>query len=145
MSSRAVGREGHCKQMSLVCMGSARSVSATLGLPLLMACAFPVHTAQATVCSAGELSKVGPGVHALLRSKLLRFRFLGTPQRRRLGWACVLHPSQVRAARVTRCLTCVAAPSLRLRLLPSPTPASQFFGCTVGTPSQVCCVSLLGS
>ena len=37
MFSRAVGREGHCKQMSLACVGSARSVSATLGLPPLTA------------------------------------------------------------------------------------------------------------
>ena len=35
---RAVGREGHCTQISLVCVGSAHSVWATLGLPLLMAC-----------------------------------------------------------------------------------------------------------
>ena len=45
-----------------------------------------------------ELSVMGPGLHALPTSKLLRFRFLGTPQRYRLGWACVLCPSQVRAA-----------------------------------------------
>ena len=51
-----------------------------------------------------ELSDAGPGLHALPRSKLLRFRFSGTPQRHRLGWACVLCPSQVRAAQVTRCL-----------------------------------------
>ena len=67
-------------------------------------CAFPVYTAQAPGCSAGELSKAGPGLHALPRSKLLRFRFSGTPQRHRLGWACVLCPPQVRAAQATRCL-----------------------------------------
>ena len=44
--SRTVGREGHCKQITLVC---ACSVSATLGLPLLTA-----HTAQAQGCSAGN-------------------------------------------------------------------------------------------
>ena len=38
MFSRAVGREEHCKQISLVCVGSTRSVWATLGLPLLTAC-----------------------------------------------------------------------------------------------------------
>ena len=37
-----------------------------------------------------ELSEAGPGLHALPRSTLLRFRFLGTPQRHRLSWACVL-------------------------------------------------------
>ena len=67
-------------------------------------CAFPVYTAQAPGCSAGELSKAGPGLHALPRSKPLRFRFSGTPQRHRLGWACVLCPSQVRAVQVIRCL-----------------------------------------
>ena len=36
--SRAVGREEHCKQISLACVGSAHSVSVALGLPPLMAC-----------------------------------------------------------------------------------------------------------
>ena len=40
-------------------------------------CAFPVYAAQAPGCSAG-------------RSKPLRFRFSGAPQRRTLGWASVL-------------------------------------------------------
>ena len=70
-------------------------------------CAFPVYTAQASGCSAGELSKVGPGFCALPRSKPLRFRFLGNPQGHRLSWACVLCPSQVRAAQATRCLVSV--------------------------------------
>ena len=51
-----------------------------------------------------ELSEAGPGLYALPRSKLLRFRHSGSPQRRRLRWACGLCPSQVRAAQVTRCL-----------------------------------------
>ena len=50
-------------------------------------CAFPVYTAQAPGRSVGELSKAGPGLCALPRSKLLRFRFSGTPQRHRHGWA----------------------------------------------------------
>ena len=66
-------------------------------------CAFPVNTAQAPGCSAGELSKVSLGLHALPRSKPLRFRFSVTPQRDRLGWACVLCPSQVWTAQATRC------------------------------------------
>ena len=45
--------------------------------------------------SAGELSKAGPGLCALPRSKLLRFRFSVTPQSHRLGWVCILCPSQV--------------------------------------------------
>ena len=43
-------------------------------------CAFLVYTAQAPGCSAGDLSKAGPGLRVLPRSMLLRFRFLGTPQ-----------------------------------------------------------------
>ena len=42
-----------------------------------------------------ELSEAGPGLHVLPRSKQLRFRFSGTPQRHRLCWASVLCPSQV--------------------------------------------------
>ena len=67
-------------------------------------CAFPVYTAQAPGCSAGELSKAGPGLRALPRSTPLRFRFSGTSQRCRLSWACVLCPSQARVAQATRCL-----------------------------------------
>ena len=58
-----------------------------------------------------ELSDAGPGLRALPRSKPHRFRFSGTPQRCRLGWACVLCPSQVQAAQVTRCLASTVAPS----------------------------------
>ena len=42
--SRAVGREEHCKQISLVSVGSARSVSAALGLPLLTTCVLSQST-----------------------------------------------------------------------------------------------------
>ena len=56
-------------------------------------CDFPVYTARAPGCSAGKLSKMGPVFRVLPRSKLLRFRFSGTRQRHRLGWACVLCPS----------------------------------------------------
>ena len=50
---------------------------------------------QALGCSDGELSEAGRALHARPRSKPLSFRFLGTPQRCRLGWACVLCPFQV--------------------------------------------------
>ena len=41
---------------------------------------FLVYTVQAPGCSAGELSKAGPGLYALPGSKPLRFRYWGTPQ-----------------------------------------------------------------
>ena len=91
-----------------------------------------------------ELSDAGPGLHALPRSKPLRFRFSGTPQRRRLGWACILCPSPVWAAQVTRFLASAVAPSWRLWLIASSVPAAGFSGYTMGAPSQVCQVSLLG-
>ena len=47
-----------------------------------------------------EPSEAGPGLHAPPMSKLLRFRHSGSPQRCRLGWACILCPSQVRVAQM---------------------------------------------
>ena len=49
-------------------------------VPIHDVCVFLVYTAQAPGCSAGELSKAGPGLRALPRPKLHGFRFLGTPQ-----------------------------------------------------------------
>ena len=60
-----------------------------------------------------EPSEAGPGLHAPPRSKLLRFRPSGSPQRRRLSWACVLCSSQVRAAQVMRCLVSAVAVTYR--------------------------------
>ena len=55
MFSCFVGREEHCKQISLACVGSSCSVWITVGLPqLTLACAFWVYTAQAPGCSAGH-------------------------------------------------------------------------------------------
>ena len=101
-----MGREGHCKQTSLACVGSARSVWTTLHLPQLKAsCASRVYSTQARGCSAGPLSKAGLEFCALPRAKPLRFS--GNLQEDRLGWVCILCPSQFRAAQVTRCLVSV--------------------------------------
>ena len=108
-------------------------------------CAFPIYTAQAPGCSAGELSKEGPGLHELPRSKPLRFRFSGISQRHKLGWACVLCPSQVLAAQATRCVSRVHSPGGWCVLITSPVPIPWFFRCTRRVLSQVCCVSPLGS
>ena len=59
-------------------------------------CASVVYTSQALGCSAGNCLRQALGcMHFSGLSP--RFRFSGTPQRRRLGWACVLCPSQVGA------------------------------------------------
>ena len=61
-----------------------------------------------------EPSEAGPGLYALPKSKLLRFRYSDAPQRCRLCWACVLCPSQIRAAQVTRCLASMVAATYHL-------------------------------
>ena len=61
-----------------------------------------------------EPSEASPGLHAPPRSKPLRFRHSGSPQRQRLGWACVLRPSQVRAAQVMWCLASAVTAPYRL-------------------------------
>ena len=85
-------------------------------------CAFPVYTSQALGCSDGELSEVGRALCAHPRSKPLSFRFSGTPQRCRLGWACVLCPFQVRASQATRWLVSAISPGGECILSP---PQSQ--------------------
>ena len=77
--SRAVGREGRCRQISLVCVGSTRSVPATLGLPPLTgACFSRLH------CSGSQLLYREPALSCVW------FQFSGSPQKRGLIWACVL-------------------------------------------------------
>ena len=84
-----------------------------------------VYTSQVLGCSARELSESGHGLRALPRPKPLRFRFSGTPQRHRLGWAWVLFPSQVQAAQTTRCWWVQSLPGGGCILSP---PLSQTFG-----------------
>ena len=67
-----------------VCGECSQCMDHTAFAPAHDTCVFLVYTAQAPGCSEGELSKVGPGLRACPRSKLLKFRFLGTPQRHRL-------------------------------------------------------------
>ena len=62
-----------------VCLECLQGLGHTEFAPAHSVCAFPVYTAQALGCSAGELSKVGPVLRALPRSKPLRVRFSGIP------------------------------------------------------------------
>ena len=93
-TNNVTGMCGECSQ----CMDHTRFA------PAYRECAFPVYSAQAPGCSAGELSKVGPGLHALSRSKLIKFRLSGTPQWHRLIWAFVLCPSQIQGVQANSCL-----------------------------------------
>ena len=79
-------------------------------------------------CSGSRLlcrgTKASPALRTLPRSKL--FRFSGTPQGHRLGWACVLCPSQVWAAQVTRCLASAHTPGGAVHLITSLVLAALF-------------------
>ena len=108
LQTNITGMCGECSQ----CLGHTRFA------PTHDLCAFPVYTAQSPGCFAGKLSKAGPELCAFPMSKLLRFRFLGTSQRHRHGWACVLCPSQVRAAQATRCLVSTLSPGGQCILSP---------------------------
>ena len=138
MFSCVVGRKGCCKQISLACVGSVRSVWTTLDLPQLKAaCASSVYTAQAPGCSSGALSKMGYVFHALPRSKPLKFS--GTLRGHKLGCLGVLFVSfpslsssgaQVFGERPVPGGLCI--------LISFPVWLLHFLGCTMIAPSQVC-------
>ena len=107
-------------------------------------CAVPVYPAQAPGCSAGELSEAGPGLRALPGSKL--FRFLGTPQMLRLGWAYLLCPSfPGPSSSGSQVLGELTLHSGAVHLVTSLVPATWFPGCAATASSQVCRVAPLGS
>ena len=139
MFSCAAGREEHCKQISLACVGSACSVWATLGLPLLTTCVLSWSTLlrlqvvllenclrRALRCvHFPGISHSGSGSQVLFKgTDLVGSAFCALPRSEKLrrpgAWRA--HSPQVGGA------------SYRL---PSPS--------RWGVPSQVCRVSPLGS
>ena len=130
--SCAAGREGHCRQISLACVGSTRSVPATLGLPPL--------TAHVLHCSGSRLlSKERalscmhfPGLsHSGSGSRVIH----KDPDSIEPAFLAFL----IRAAQTTRSLTSALSPGA-VCLIPSAVPASLF-----GHAGKVHLVSLLGS
>ena len=143
--SCAVGREGHCKQISLACVGRVCSVWATLGLPQLTRCVLSqstllrlqvalqgncpkralgcVHFPGLSCSGSGSQAlhkgtdSVGPVLYALLRSERLR------------------QPGAWR----------VHCPRGDMSLNQLPGPHSLISWCATRVPSQVCRVSPLGS
>ena len=101
--SCVVGREGHCKQTPLVCVGNSCSGWTTLGLPQLKAvCASRVHTAQAPGCC---VSHCPTWALCFLHFPGLSRSGSGVPRKGTdLDGLCVPCPSQVQAAQETRCL-----------------------------------------
>ena len=131
-----MGREEHCKQITPAC--ALLTVSCPHWVcPCSWRVCFPCLHCLGSRLLCQERSEASPGLYALPRSKPLRFRYSGTPQRRRLGWAGVLCPSQVRAAQVTRWLASAVAATYRL-----PRPCrSVFWVYNWRTFSAVLCVS----
>ena len=121
MFSRAAGREGRCRQISLACVGSTRGFPATLGLPPLGAgvCAFLVYIAQAPRCSPGS----GPCVAWTSQAYAAQIQVFGysTEAQTPLGLRFV--PSPFRAAQAARRWRSALSPGAR-RLFPSAVPAS---------------------
>ena len=75
--SRAVGREGRCRQIS-VC-GEHSPCSSHAGFAPLMGACFPrLH------CSGSQL------LYMEWALRCMRFQFSGTTQKHRFSWACVL-------------------------------------------------------
>ena len=118
-----------------VCGECSQCLSCTGFAPYSWRMCFPRLHFSVSRLLCREMSEAGPGLHVLPRSKPLRFRFSGTPQRCRLSWACVLCPSQLRAVQVTRCLASALSSRWGVRLITYPVPAAQFSGCAVGAPS----------
>ena len=136
-----MGRE----QISLECVVSARSDSATLGLPPAHGvCAFPVYTAQTLGCSAGTclmwalvcmhfrgISRAGSGSRVLTKVQTwLGLCFAPVP---------CLSSSSDQVLGVRSC------PQLKAATYPLPRPSFSVFWVYNGHGSQVCRVSLLGS
>ena len=120
--SCVVGKKEHSKQISLAYVGSARTVWITLGL--------------------SQLS----WWHVLPWSTLLRFRFSGTPQRHRLGYAFCAFPrsEQLRRSGAWWAVHLNHLGGLYI-LITSMVLAAQCPGYAARAPSQVCHVSPVGS
>ena len=136
--------EGGALQTNItgVCGECSQCLGHTGFAPAHSECAFQIYTAQAPGCSAGELSKVGPGCVYFpglscsgSGSQVLH---KGTDS---VGPAFCALP---RSEQVTRYLVSTVTPRWRVHLIASLIPAACFSGCAMGTPSRVCHVSLLG-
>ena len=108
MFSHTVGREGHCRQMSLACVGGTRSVRPHRVCPAHGACATLLRPQAA-------LQGVGPELHAV---PVLGY---STKAQTRLGLRFV--PSPARAAQAARSLMGTLFPGA-VHLIPSAVPAS---------------------
>ena len=98
-------REGRTLQRNItgVCGEFSKCLGHTGFAPAHGVCAFLVYTAQAPGCSAGELSKEGPGLHALPRSTPLGSGSRVPLQRHRLSWVFCALPRSEQLRRPSGC------------------------------------------
>ena len=141
--SRAVGREEHCKQISLACVESACGVWATLCLPLLMVCVLSWSTLlrlQVTLqgnCLKWSLCCVNfPGLSHSGSQVLPKGKDSVGPE---------FVPFPGLNISGDQVLGKHTLPRWVVRLITSLVLAARFPGCTVGALSQMCCVSPLRS
>ena len=129
LQSNISGMCGECWQ----CLGHAGFA------PTHSVCAFPVYTSQAPGCSAGEQSKAGPGLPALLRSKPLKVQVLrySTKAQPRLGLRFVPFPDPSISG--DQVLGECTLPWCVVCLITSLFPAPRFPGCTARAPSRLRC------
>ena len=140
----AVEREGHCKQISLACVGGVCRGWTTLGLPQpRVVCTSKVHTAQAPGWSMRALSQVGPEFHILPRSKPLRFS--GAFQGHTLKWAMCFVPFPGPSCSGDQMLGKYTVPGGPCVLCTFLVPVTWFPGCPMRAQSQVCRASPLGN
>ena len=99
-----MGREGHCNQIPLACMGSAHTGWTTLSFSQpKTACTSQVHTAQAPVYSARALPQVDPAFHVLFQGLCRSGSWVLCKDIDSDG-LCTLCLSQVQATQATECL-----------------------------------------
>ena len=140
-----MGREEHCKQISLVCVGIAHSVWVTLGLPPLTACVLFLSTLlRLQVALKGNFPKQALGcMHFPGLSHSVQVLRYSTKAQIRLGLRFVPFPGLSSSGE--QVLDKHTLPRWVVHIITSLVPATQFLGCNTRVSSQVCCVSPLGS
>ena len=134
LQTNITGMCGECSQ----CLGR------TGFAPAHGICAFPVYTAQAPGCSAGALSKAGPGcLYFPGLSCLGSGSWVLRKGKDLVGPLFCAFPRSEQLRQPGAWL--VHSPSWAVHLITSLVPAPWFPGCATRAPSHVCCVSPLGS
>ena len=140
-----MGREEHCKQISLACVGCAHSVWTTLGLPPL----------TVRVLSQSTLLRLQVALQGSYPKQALGFvHFPGLSCSGSGSWilhkgtdsvGCAFRPFPGLSSLGDQVLGECTVPGGLCILITSLVPATQFPGCTTRALSQVCRVSPLGS